>query len=73
MAGNDTFEGLARIDVPTTLMIGKQSRFFSHAGQLEIQRHVPHAEVVVFEHSGHIPMLDQPFRFQKEFVRFLES
>lgn len=73
MAGNDTFEGLARITVPTTLMIGRQSRFFSAAGQLEIQRHVPHAHVVVFERSGHIPMLDQPIRFQREFSRFLAS
>ena len=73
MEGNDTFEGLGRITVPTTLMIGKQSRFFSAAGQLEIQHHVPHAHVVVFKHSGHIPMLDQPIRFQREFSRFLAS
>lgn len=73
MAGNDTFEGLARINVPTTLMIGGRSRFFSTEGQLEIKRHVPHAKVVTFERSGHIPMLDQPLHFQREFRRFLHS
>ena len=71
MNGNDTRAALAGIKVPTTLMIGAQSRFFSMEGQLEIQRHVPHAEVVTFERSGHIPMLDQPLQFQREFARFL--
>jgi non-heme chloroperoxidase len=71
MHGNDTRSALATIKVPTTLMIGAQSRFFSTDGQLEIQRHVPHATVVTFERSGHIPMLDQPLLFQREFTRFL--
>lgn len=71
MQGNDTRAALAAIKVPTTLMIGAQSRFFSTEGQLEIQRHVPHAKVVTFERSGHIPMLDQPLQFQREFARFL--
>ena len=71
MNGNDTRAALAGIKVPTTLMIGAQSRFFSVDGQLEIQRHVPHAKVVTFERSGHIPMLDQPLQFQREFARFL--
>lgn len=71
MNGNDTRAELANIKVPTTLMIGAQSRFFSTEGQLEIQRHVPHAKVVTFERSGHIPMIDQPLQFQREFARFL--
>jgi len=71
MNGNDTRASLAGIKVPTTLMIGARSRFFSTAGQLEIQRHVPHAQVVTFKRSGHIPMLDQPLQFQREFARFL--
>lgn len=71
MEGNDTRPWLHQIQTPTTLMIGAQSRYFSTAGQLEIQRQVPHAEVVMFEKSGHIPMLDQPLAFQREFQRFL--
>lgn len=71
MEGNDTRDFLHQIKVPTTLMIGAKSRFFSTEGQLEIKRHVPHAEVVTFEKSGHVPMLDQPIAFQREFHRFL--
>ncbi|MDF1781676.1 MAG: alpha/beta hydrolase [Alcanivoracaceae bacterium] len=71
MAGNDTAPSLSTIKSPTTLMIGTESRFFSTAGQLEIKRHVPHAKVVTFETSGHIPMIDQPIKFQREFARFL--
>lgn len=71
MDGNDTREFLHQIKAPTTLMIGAKSRYFSSAGQLEIKRHVPHAQVVTFEKSGHVPMLDQPIAFQREFHRFL--
>lgn len=73
MAGNDTRPFLHQIKAPTTLMIGARSRFFSTEGQLEIQRHVPHAKVVIFDKSGHVPMLDQPLRFQREFQRFLSA
>lgn len=70
VAGNDTRPWLAQIKAPTTLMIGSESRFFSTAGQLEIKRHIPQAEVVLFKKSGHIPMLDEPITFQREFHRF---
>lgn len=70
MAGNDTRPWLHQITCPTTLMIGAQSRFFDTEGQLEIKRHVPHAEVVIFPKSGHVPMVDQPIAFQREFKRF---
>lgn len=73
MAGNDTAPSLSTIKSPTTLMIGAKSRFFSTAGQLEIKKHIPHAKVVTFDTSGHIPMLDQPIKFQREFSLFLSE
>lgn len=73
MDGLDTRDQLGTIRVPTTLMLGAQSRYFSTAGQLDLKRHIPHATVVRFEHSGHIPMLDEPVKFQREFTRFLTA
>ncbi|WP_164735619.1 alpha/beta fold hydrolase [Marinobacter sp. NP-4(2019)] len=32
---------------------------------------IPQSRLVIFENSGHIPMLDEPLRFQQEFTRFL--
>lgn len=73
MQGRDTRCSLPNIQVPTTLMMGKQSRYFSLDAQQEIAQHVPHAKIVVFEKSGHAPMIDQPIKFQREFGRFLRE
>jgi len=71
MQGRDTRDALHRIQVPSTLMIGRQSRYFSLASQHELLEYIPHAKVVIFDRSGHTPMVDQPLRFQQEFKRFL--
>jgi non-heme chloroperoxidase len=73
MEGKDTREQLASIQVPTTLMIGMQSRYFHPDGQMDICNYVPHAKVVRFEHSGHIPIVDEPIKFQREFTRFIRG
>lgn len=71
MKGRDTRQALSNIKVPTTLMIGRQSQYFSVETQLEIAQYVPHAKVVIFENAGHAVMVDQPIKFQQEFGRFL--
>lgn len=71
MQGGDTRAALPAINVPTTVMIGRHSRYFHPDVQLAMARQIPGAEAVVFEHSGHIPIVDQPLQFQREFSRFL--
>lgn len=73
MDGRDTRDSLSNIQVPTTLMIGMQSRYFHPDGQLDICNYVPHAKVVRFERSGHILIADEPIKFQREFTRFLRG
>jgi non-heme chloroperoxidase len=73
MEGKDTREQLSSIQVPTTLMMGMQSRYFHPDGQMDICNYVPHAKVVRFENSGHILILDEPRKFQREFARFLRG
>lgn len=73
MNGRDTRDALANIQVPTTLMMGRQSRYFSLEAQHEIALHIPHAKVVIFDRAGHAPMVDQPILFQREFGRFLRE
>lgn len=73
MQGHETIDALQHIKVPTTLMIGKHSRLFSEASQRELASHIPHADVVVFQNSGHIPIVDEPIKFQLEFSRFLQG
>ena len=71
MQGNDASGALHRIKVPTTLMIGKHSRYFTEEAQRELSARIPHADVVVFEKSGHIPIIEEPVKFQREFAKFL--
>lgn len=71
MQGGDTRAALPAIAVPTTVMVGRHSRYFQAEAQLEMARCIPGARTVVFEHSGHIPIVDQPLQFQREFARFL--
>ena len=73
MTGRDTRDALSTIQVPTTLMMGRQSRYFSLEAQHELVDHIPHAKVVIFDKAGHAPMVDQPIKFQKEFGRFLKT
>lgn len=71
MHGRDTRPALSRIRVPTTLMVGMHSRLYPPAGQLAMREAIPHARVVKFHRSGHIPIVDEPLRFQRAFNRFL--
>jgi pimeloyl-ACP methyl ester carboxylesterase len=73
MEGGDTRAALPNITVPTTVMIGRHSRYFQMEAQLEMAAQIPNAQAVVFENSGHVPIVDQPVRFQREFSRFLLS
>lgn len=72
MIGRDTRPALPEIKIPTTIMMGRHSRFFSMEAQQELIARIPQAELVVFEKSGHAPMLDQPIQFQKAFTQFLQ-
>ena len=71
MQGGDTRPALAQIQAPTTLMIGRHSRYFHAEAQLEMAEQIPDAKVVMFERSGHIVIADQPVKFQKELASFL--
>ncbi|SFM33587.1 alpha/beta fold hydrolase [Marinobacter zhejiangensis] len=71
MAGRNIWPSLPHITVPTTLMTGRHSRYFDLEGHEAMLELIPRAQLVIFEHSGHVPMADEPLRFQQEFTRFL--
>lgn len=59
--------------VPVTVAAGMRSAMYPPEGQLRIREYVPHAKIVRFERSGHVPMLDEPLLFQRTLARFLAS
>ncbi len=64
---------LDHIRIPVTLMIGMRSRMYPALGQLAMTRQIRHARVIRFERSGHIPIVDEPLKFQRAFAAFLAS
>ena len=72
--GDDALRAkLPGIEVPVTLLVGMRSRMYPAEGQLAIRSAIPHAKVIRFEKSGHVPMIDEPVRFQRALGQFLAS
>ncbi len=67
----DMRDTLGQIETPMTIMIGMRSRMYPAAGQIFIHSQVPHARMVRFENSGHVPMIDEPLKFQWNLAQFL--
>lgn len=69
----DMRDSLSRISVPTTLMTGMRSAMYPARGQLQMREQIPHARVVTFKRSGHLPLIDEPVKFHRELGRFLAA
>lgn len=71
--GHDYRPALATCPVPVTVMLGAHSPLYAEAGQRMVAAHHPDSRVVRFERSGHVPLKDEPWRFAREFARFLKD
>jgi len=63
---------LWRIRVPTLLAVGRHDWICPVEESLEIARLVPHAEVHIFEHSGHSPQVEEADAFLAALGAFLD-
>jgi pimeloyl-ACP methyl ester carboxylesterase len=64
---------LDRVTQPTLLLWGRQDRLVPLSGSRRVLERVPHARLVVLERCGHLPMLEQPERFNAAVDDFLRS
>lgn len=64
---------LAALDRPTEFIIGRQSTLYNYQGQLAIANQLEQAEVRMMEKSGHVPLMNEPFKFRQTLNRFLEK
>lgn len=69
----DLRQSLAKLHVPVMVFSGARSRLYAVEGQTRLTQMLPNAQQVVFAQSGHMPMLDQPLMFIREFGRFLRG
>jgi proline iminopeptidase len=63
LASWSAVDRLHGVDVPTLLIAGRHDPITSWPQADRIAAHMPHAEVVVFEQSGHFPWIEEPDAF----------
>lgn len=69
----DVRHRLAEILVPTMVVVGRHDLITPVAYSEEITAGIPHAELTIFEQSGHNPAQDEPEAFQERIGRFTSS
>ena len=60
-----------QIRLPVLVCVGRQSKIFPWQGSAYVGEHIPGAQTVFFEHSGHMPFYEEPEKFNhvvREFV-----
>jgi len=69
----DSRPDLAAIACPTLIVWGDHDRIVPPSSAEEFGRLIPDSRVVVFEDTGHVPMIERPDRFNQLLVDFLEE
>lgn len=62
---------LAEIDCPTLVVWGRNDPLVPVSHAADYQRLIPDSRSVIYEDTGHLPMLERPARFNAEVLRFL--
>jgi len=73
LASWSAVDRLHSVDIPTLVIAGRHDALTSWPQADRIAAHIPHAEVVVFERSGHFPWIDEPDEFFDTITRWLRS
>jgi pimeloyl-ACP methyl ester carboxylesterase len=71
LANYDFRDRLSSIDDPTLVVWGRNDQIVSVRGADVYERLIPGARKVIFEKTGHVPMLERPARFNRLVEEFL--
>jgi pimeloyl-ACP methyl ester carboxylesterase len=58
---------------PTLIIWGARELLLPAREARLLQRLIPHAQLLVYRESGHCPMVDQPARWNRDVLRFLDG
>jgi pimeloyl-ACP methyl ester carboxylesterase len=67
----DFSDRISQIAGPTLIVWGREDEIVPVADAYEYQRLIPGARTVIFEDTGHVPMLERPARFNRVLEEFL--
>ena len=73
IAAYDFRDRLPGTSVPTLIIWGRNDRIVPVASAYEYERLIPGARRVIFEDTGHLPMLERPARFNALVEEFLSA
>jgi proline iminopeptidase len=69
----NTLPSLHEIGCPTLLLVGHDD-FICPPSQAQLMHaHIPHSRLVVFEHSGHFPWIEEPTLFIQTVKEWLQQ
>lgn len=69
----DLRPNLGRVRVPALVIVGRHDFVTNTSMAEEMARHLPDAELVVFEDSGHFPMVEEPEKFRRTIQAFVQA
>ena len=64
---------IAQLACPSTFFIGAESKLYPALGQKMIANSVQNSRQIIFEKSGHTPLISEPLKFGREIAHFLQS
>jgi len=67
------FPAFPRIDFPTRVFFGTDPKMYSISDGEYLARVIPGTQLVVFDRSGHVPMLEEPEKFNQELDAFARA
>jgi pimeloyl-ACP methyl ester carboxylesterase len=67
----DARDRLAEIEIPTMIVWGFEDWVISAAAALSYHRRIPQSRLEIFEHTGHVPQMERPERFNRVLEEFL--
>lgn len=73
LAGYDFLDRLDEVEVPTLIVWGRNDMVVPPADAAEYGRRLRNSETVIFDDTGHVPMVERPRRFNALLEDFLEA
>jgi len=69
----DARDRLEEIEIPTMILWGTDDWVIPSVAAHSYHRRIPHSRLEIFEHTGHVPQMERPARFNALLDDFLES
>jgi non-heme chloroperoxidase len=67
---DSAFPAFKKIDFPTQVHFGTDPKMYNIEQGHYLAEHIPGTELIIFEESGHVPMREEPERFNRELADF---